>query len=1097
MAITDHSYAISLYDTNIANTPDKEGNKKYGDYPILHGIGLYFRHFQHPGKLFPFNAWASSIEGYKNIMKLSTLGFDKPEEIDGVKIGVIDAFELMQHKRGLLFGIGEPYFALGDAAIASRASLDAVFETYLSVLGTNNLYVELLPISITHTFAKSKNLGFQPVTKSDVVEGDLGYAITRYMFDKAKEKCLPIIPVSGAHFIDEEDKLIQDVLAKNSYASGRCYHEVYRVKKAKELFKDLKQILGADLTAPMFESWIDNTLDIANRCKDIYIKYSYQLPQIDIPAHIKEQTDSYDKQLTMLVAEKCQEHGRWNNDAVYIERFKKEMDVIAKNKILNFLPYFLMYEDIASFARSQGILAGIARGSAGGSLLSYYLKIIHIDPVATNLPFERFLSHERIESMSFPDIDWDSSNRGPVVAYLQKKYGLGFAQIATFGRMKVKTAIKDAMNALYGQNRNAPVVHHICGLIPDSPQGSDEKQFLYGHTDKEGLYHPGVIEIYPEVADFFKMYPAVKTMVDKLIGVTRGLGRHASGFVVSSKDLSDGLIPLMAVDHDGEKLYMTQMAASMVEKCGLIKADILAVNTLEMVRVATDLIKQRTGLDYMEENENGVAFIYRLPEKNKVFKAFEHADTDSSFQFNSSLIKSLLPGFKPRSIKELAALTALGRPGSLDVKVENDISATQYYIEVQNGRKPPKYIHPDLESLLKETNSVVAYQEQLMAILVIFANYTPGEADQIRSAIAKKKKEIMLKAYDKVRLETQKKGWTLEQANSLCDILSAYSNYSFNRSHSFAYAQTGYITMYLKTYHPIEWWSAVLNLEKKEETIRSFASLLGPKLAPPSINSLYSEFTPGDGVIHSPVWLVKGIGKSVAKYLADSAPYKNIEDLLKRAHYQATSATTFLAMIKGRVLDAFIDKNKSYMEERHKLINIFNEVKKSNSKGIKAEDFLNPTPLDMFITEREVNTCFNKSLVDEPMICSILEKRVKGELVSTVSKLCPYTYNGIKVVRSFNSLSNVVGSKEAFAVVCLFEGSEHRSGVSKRTGKDWSNVTVQLSDGFQTSYCVWWDRKKALGFPVNGLCIVVGTPQRDWKGRIALTIESIEVIPND
>lgn len=1098
MAITDHSYAISLYDTNVINTPNDAGELQYGNLAVVHGIGLYLIDPIKQDNYLPVNLWAKDISGYNNIMKLSTLGFERGIEFDGIKISAISIDEFRKYRKGLIVGFGEPYFALSSSAIIGKAELDRVFDLYMNATLDMQRYIELIPASITHIFSKERGLGFQPVHKSDIVDGDVGHSVVSYLFDRAMELGLPVIPSSGAHFIDPDDKRVQDVLAKNSYTSGRCYHETYSAKRSKETYIALKQILGDKLSPDLFMQWIDNSIEIANKCRGIYKKYTYQLPKIEIPDHIKQQTNDYNRQLLLYTAEKCREHGRWNDSPEYVARFRKEIDIIAKNPTLNFLPYFLMYEDIAAYARSIGVLAGIARGSAGGSLLSYYLKIIHIDPIEHNLPFERFLSLERIQVLSFPDIDWDASSREPVVAYMQKKYGMGFAQIAVFSRMKVKTAIKDAMSAIHGHNRNTPVVHHICSIIPDSPQGSDERQYVYGYTDKEGVYHPGIVEIYPEIQDFFDQYPSVKTMVDKLLGVTRGLGRHASGFVVASVDLSEGYVPLMPA---GDGLYMTQMQATMVEKSGLIKADLLTVNTLEMVRKACVSIKERTGIDYMEEDDKGVALIYRLPEKKKVFRAFAAADTDSSFQFNSNLMKGLLPGFAPQSIKDLAVATALGRPGALDVEAEPGISATHFYIEVQSGRKSPKYIHPDLESILKETHSTVAFQEQLIEILVKFAGYTLGEADQIRSAIAKKKRAVMLKAYDKVREETQKRGWTLEQANKLCEVLEAYSNYSFNRSHSAAYGMTGYITMYLKTYHPLEWWSAVLNSEEDEDTIRQFAILLGSKLMPPSINSPYSQFTPGDGVIHSPIWLLKGVGETACRHIAETAPYSDLEDFLKRAHWQATTAVIFMAMIKGRALDVFIDRSKPYLEERARLIDIFRRTKKSSSKGLKDETFLNPSLLDVFLSERTANTCFNKSIVDSSSnLRPIIENTAKVHINPTNSTHFPYELKlssedaPIKVARTFGTLSSFIDSKTTMAMVCLFEGSEARSGISKRSGREWCNVTLTLNDGAQSVQAAWWNRKKALGLPINTMCIVMGTPERDWKGRITLNITGIEVL---
>jgi hypothetical protein len=210
----------------------------------------------------------------------------------------------------------------------------------------------------------------------------------------------------------------------------------------------------------------------------------------------------------------------------------------------------------------------------------------------------------------------------------------------------------------------------------------------------------------------------------------------------------------------------------------------LGLTTIKTIEAAISLIRENHGVDLLEEDNKGVQLLYRLPEDNGVYEDFYRRKTDSSFQFNTDLIKGYIKNFAPLSRKDLSNLTALCRPGALDVEVLPGVSATQFYIDVRNGNRNPEYIHEDLKEIIEETNGVIAFQEQLMEILVKFCGYTLEESDQIRSAIAKKKHEVMTKAFERVRSETAKLGWTIEQANKLCDVLTAYSNYSFNRSHS-------------------------------------------------------------------------------------------------------------------------------------------------------------------------------------------------------------------------------------------------------------------------------------------------------------------------
>jgi DNA polymerase-3 subunit alpha len=241
--------------------------------------------------------------------------------------------------------------------------------------------------------------------------------------------------------------------------------------------------------------------------------------------------------------------------------------------------------------------------------------------VAANLPFERFLSHARIKAGSFPDIDLDIADRARpfVMKYLQDKYGLGFAQISTFSKMKTKNAIKDAMYALYGRNRKDEEITAVCDEIDDSPQGVDEYDFLYGYVDQEGEEHKGEIEKKPILANFFQQKPEVEEMVKKLLGSIRGWSRHASAFVISTIDLADGRVPTMLMsDKNLGDVLVTQFDANMVEKSGLVKADILGIKTLTMASDAMALIKQNHNIDFLEE-EKGVPLIYRLPDADSGF----------------------------------------------------------------------------------------------------------------------------------------------------------------------------------------------------------------------------------------------------------------------------------------------------------------------------------------------------------------------------------------------------------------------------------------------------------------------------------------------
>lgn len=1107
-SIVDHGYATSLYGmTKIREILDDNKRPKYPDITGIPGVGLFLSLDLSNQTVYPVNAWAVSNSGYFNLIKLSSIGFENSIEVDGIIIPRITVDDFLKYKDGLFFGTGDVYGAVGNyIADGDAEEAERAFSKYIEVFG-DRLFVEFIPTSIRTLFSLQR--GFQAIKKNKMVpDGDIGKAYTQFLAKMVDKYNLRCIPSSGAHFINKEDKLLQDCLSRNSYNSGKCYSESYHVKKANEMFILLKKQLGDWLTEERFLDWINNTHIIANMAKEISISHSYHMPKIDIPDHIKEKTDDYDKQTYYLIIEKCMQHGRWNNSPEYIERFKKEIDVIWKNDAINFLPYFLMYEDICSFARSNNILQNIGRGSAGGCLLSYYLKIIHIDPIAADLPFERFLSHPRIKAKSFPDIDVDFGDRSPIVSYLEQKYGAGFAQISTHLKMKTKLAIKDAMFALYGTNREDPVVKSICELIPDSPQGVDEYDFLYGYIDEEETYHPGVVEVYSEVRDFFAMYPAVEAMVKRLIGVVRGIGRHPSAFVISTLNLSNDRIPIVKMFDKklNENINVTQYDAKMCEGCGLVKADILGVTTIQAISDCINLIKERTGLDYMEEDEKGVALIYRLPEDRGVYRDFYNKKTDSSFQFNTSLIKGYVQRFAPTEREHLSALTALCRPGALDaafsnneISLEDGVTAAQYYMDVRNGERKLSLLHDDLASCT--TNGIFVFQEEIMKFLVDVVGYTLEESDQIRSAIAKKKHEVMMSTFSRIRSATSMRGWKTNQTETICNQVLAFSRYSFNKSHSRCYAELGYITMFLKHHHELEWWASVLNNTKKEDKLRHYMTLLGDKVAPPSLNTPSKNFSIQNNRIVAALSAVKSVGDSAIDELVSKGPFSSLDDYIKRVSHNKVNIGHFTALIKSRAVDCLMDSNLPYSEARKKIMDDYVRIRKSRPFDLELSKV---DPVSVFLMEKDTNKCFNKSLLDEPSISVMINNNL-DELEYTGKRNIPF-FRGVKrskkkipIVSGISSAKNMLknGYDGEVGLVLLFESSTHKHGNSKKTGKPYDMVKAELNDGYSMINAIWWDRTQPLRYPKNSIVFVRGTISEGWGGILNIQVSEMEKIEND
>jgi DNA polymerase-3 subunit alpha len=1087
-SIVDHGSAASLFEMTRISDLIKGINKKkktqYKEDAVvgIPGSGLLMKIDENT---FHINAWATSNLGYKNLLKLSSVGWLNKITVSNVDFPVVTLDDAIKYSEDIIFGIpglngpATSFLKKGD-----QKGANTILQELQSSL---DIRLELASINTTKYYDSA--MGFMSYGCNMQQE------INKFYYDFANKNNLKCVPVSDAHYLNRDDKIIQDCISKNSYKDSRYFFESRHQTSVNEMFSIIKSHIPS-LNEAIFKQMIENTHEIAQKAASIKIKREYHLPAIEIPDDIKSMTDDYNMQTYYLTMQKAKAHGRWNNSPEYVERFKREIDVIMKNATLNFLPYFLVYEDICAYARSSGLLQNIARGSAGGSLLSYYLKIIHVDPVAANLPFERFLSHARIRAGSFPDIDLDIADRARpmVVKYLQEKYSLGFAQVATFNKMKTKNAIKDAMYALYGRNRNDPEVKMICDSIPDSPQGVNEHDFLYGYVDQEGVEHEGAVHANEILRNFFEQRPEVESMVKKLIGSIRGWSRHASAFVISTIDLSSDRVPTMLMD-DKElgNILVTQYDAPMVEKSGLVKADILGIKTLTMTSDCVNLIKKNHNVDLLAEDK-GVPYIYRLPEDPGVFADFYNKDTDSSFQFNTELIKGYIQEFCPTKKSDLAAMTALCRPGALDAPFE-DTTAAQFYMDVRNGARKASYLHPDLEPILKESNSVFVYQEEVMRFLVEIAGFSWEESDVIRSAIAKKKHEVIMATFDRIRASCTKRGWSKEAIETICQQIMAFSRYSFNKSHSYAYAELGYITMWLKHHFPLEWWCSVLNNEDKEDKVRVYISYLGDKVRPPSLKNPKDHFVIGGEKIVAPISVIKGIGPSVVNELVTKGPFDSLDDYIDRIDHSRVNIGAISAMIKARAADDMMDQSISdYKERRTKFMKDYCARRKSKTE-FKPEMY-EYDPVKLFIEERDTNQCFNRSLLSDTPICDKLQSKLPA-LIRTKHKAVPFVMGDAMILANLKIAENVLkkgDSEKEYGMFMLFKSSTKKSGVSKKTGKEWSCVSMELSDGYTTIEATDWKRTKAVGLPVDSIIYVRGILKPGWKTPVSITISEMEPI---
>jgi len=386
-----------------------------------------------------------------------------------------------------------------------------------------------------------------------------------------------------------------------------------------------------------------------------------------------------------------------------------------------------------------------------------------------------------------------------------------------------------------------------------------------------------------------------------------------------------------------------------------------------------------------------------------------------------------------------------------------------------------------------------------MRFLVEIAGYSWEESDLIRSAIAKKKSDVIMNTFNKIRTSCKARGWTDEAIETVCQQIQAFSRYSFNKSHSYAYGELGYITMYLKHFHPMEWWASVLNVYMNDEVkVRHYMSKLGSIVRPPSLKYPTNKFAvreiDGQQCIITPLSAIKGVGPAVVKELCGKGPFPTLEDFVKRIDHAKVNSGGISYLIKGRAADDMMDMSiEDYGTRRQAFIETY---KKLRGKEIKLQpEVFQFDPLSIFLMEKEHNQAFNKNLLSDNAIVDIIKARWPA-LRNTGRAGVPLMMGGTPILSTIKVAEGIVskGIDKEVGMILLYESSSFSKGESKKTGRPWSKVAVYLSDGFSTLECTYWDKKSALGWDKNSIVYVRGTLKPGWKTSVNLQIKEIERI---
>ncbi len=791
IAITDHGVMYGAVDFY-------QACNKSGIKPIV-GCEVYVAPDSHTKKsavsqkesAFHLTLLASDLDGYKNLVRLvSTAHLDgfyyKPR---------IDKELLAKHAKGLI-GLsgclkGEvPHAIHAEDNLAKATQLAA---TYRDILGPENFFLEL------------SDHGIAAQTKVNATLPKL-----------ARDLGLGLVATNDVHFLNKEDHSAHDVLI--CIGTGAKVSDEKRMKYVQEVYFKSPEEMRALFAG--FDGACDNTLAIAERC-GFELDTTPKYPDYQPPAG--KTRNEYLREITETGLRK--RYGADADSEAVRRRYALEIDVLEKQDFVN---YFLIVWDFIDWARQQGIPVGPGRGSAAGSMIAYAMGITDIDPLKFKLLFERFLNPERV---SPPDIDVDfcQNRRGEVIDYVKRKYGeRAVSQIITFGTLGAKSVIRDVARVLdwnYSDaDRIAKMIPTELGITLTGYEGKNKDTGADEHV-------PGAIDKNPELAQAVKTDPNTAHMWEaatKLEGLTRGVGVHAAGVVISDRDLSE-YIPLTRAN-DGS--IVSQYAMGALTEVGMLKCDFLGLKTLTVIQDAVALIHKHTP----DFNVDTIPF-----DDEATFNIYNRGETVAVFQVESGGMTGWAKQFDVRSIEDINALIALYRPGPMDLIPD--------YVKRKKGLAKVRAPHKLLDEVTSETYGVLIYQEQVMQAAQVLAGYTLGGADLLRRAMGKKDKKKM--AEERIKFcegAAKLHGIKEDKANEVFDTLEKFAGYGFNRSHSAAYAWLSYQTGFLKANYPVEFMAAVMSNEiSNTDKISVFVAeceRLGIKILPPDINRSGLKFEP-------------------------------------------------------------------------------------------------------------------------------------------------------------------------------------------------------------------------------------------------------------
>ena len=736
----------------------------------------------------------------------------------------------------------------------------------------------------------------------------------------------PVVATNDVRFLAPEDFEAHE--ARVCIHQGRVLDDPRRPRD----YTDQQHLKSPENMATLFADIpeaLENSVEIAKRCNLTLTLGQNFLPDFPVPPGMS--TGDYFAECSrqglkerLAVRAPVGPGALEERKQAYLERLELEISVINQ---MDFPGYFLIVADFIQWAKTHGIPVGPGRGSGAGSLVAYALKITDLDPIEFELLFERFLNPERVSMPDF-DVDFCMDRRDEVIAYVAEKYGRDrVSQIITYGSMAAKAVVRDVGRVLghpYGfVDKIAKLIPFELGITLDKAlQDSEDLKNLY-QTDEE-----------------------VRALIDlakSLEGLTRNAGKHAGGVVIAPSDLTD-FSPLYC-EAGGDNL-VTQFDKDDVEAVGLVKFDFLGLRTLTIIDWALDAINRQR-----QANGEPSIDISLIPlDDPATYALLKSCRTTAVFQLESRGMKDLIKRLRPDCFEDIIALVALFRPGPLQSGMVDD------YINVKHGKQKAEFPHPVLEPILKPTNGVIVYQEQVMKIAQDMAGYTLGGADLLRRAMGKKKPEEMAKQREIFVGGATQQGIDEKVSGYIFDLMEKFAGYGFNKSHSAAYALVSYQTAWLKAHLPSAFMAAVLSsdMDKTDKVVVFIEECRQMRLTllPPDINRSEFRFTAlEDGSVQYGLGAIKGVGESAISAILEErkqrGPFANLHDLCRRVDTRKANRRVLEAMIRAGALDS-IDPNRA----RH-MAELTDALRAAEQHGVMTETgqddlfgFLEPVAAD-------------------------------------------------------------------------------------------------------------------------------------------------------